>query len=82
VKAQSGQTITTKIERFKPAHIEDNAIVIIAVDNMTTRKEVVDSANKAAFIIDGRMTGLAFHIVTLYPAEASVYLEQDWFPDG
>jgi hypothetical protein len=56
VLAFTGITIQTISSKFRPEMVKDADIVIIGVDNMATRKEVVESlTTKTKRFIDGRM---------------------------
>lgn len=76
----SGVEIKTINWKYEPSHAEWMDIVIMAVDNMDVRREIVESARPKLKLIDGRMSWEAFLLYTFDPAfEKHRYLES-WFP--
>lgn len=69
-------------DKFKPEHVKDADIVIIGVDNMATRKEVVESlTSKTKRFIDGRMQWEAFELHMFIPVfETQLYMNT-WYSD-
>jgi molybdopterin/thiamine biosynthesis adenylyltransferase len=66
--------------KYEASHAEWMDIVIMAVDNMDVRKEILDTAKPKLKIIDGRMGWEAFLLYTFDPVfEKQRYLES-WFP--
>lgn len=66
--------------KYTPAMAEDIDIVIMAVDNMDVRKEIVDTAKPRLAIIDGRMWGRVFYIYTFNPEYQLDRYMSTWFP--
>lgn len=82
VKNFTGIQITEIMDRFKPEYVKDADIVISAVDNMATRREVIEACTiKTKRFIDCRMMSMAFEIYSYIPVyENSLYF-RTWFPD-
>jgi len=76
VKEFTGIQINPVMEKFKPEHVKDADIVIIGVDNMATRKQVVESLTiKTKRFIDGRMQWQAFELHMFVPVyENQLYM--------
>lgn len=78
VKDFTGISIEAIYAKFAPEMVADADIVIIGVDNMATRKEVVESlTTKTKRFIDGRMQGEAFILYNYVP----VYENRIYFKD-
>jgi len=78
----TGVVIKTEPYKFEPRMVEDADIVISAVDNMATRREVIEACTiKTKRFIDCRMMSMAFEIYSYIPVyENSLYF-RTWFPD-
>lgn len=76
VKTFTWIDITAINDKFKPEHVKDADIVIIGVDNMATRKEVVESlTTKTIRFIDARMQSEAFILYQYIPVfETDLYM--------
>jgi molybdopterin/thiamine biosynthesis adenylyltransferase len=70
---------TPIIAKFVPHLVKGFDIVISAVDNMATRKEIYDAcvAYNIPFFVDGRIgrTSIGVHTVTAHPASRKFYEE-------
>jgi len=83
VKAFTWTIITERYEKYKPEMVADADIVIIGVDNMATRKEVVESlTTKTKRFIDGRMQWEAFELHMFMPVfETQLYMNTRYSDD-
>jgi len=82
VKAFTGIEITAIPQKFTPVMVADADIVIIGVDNMSTRKEVVESlTTKTKRYIDGRMQGQAFELHMFVPVYENQLYMNTWYSD-
>lgn len=83
VLAFTGITIQTISSKFRPEMVKDADIVIIGVDNMATRKEVVESlTTKTKRFIDGRMQWEAFELHMFIPVFETPLYMNTWYPDS
>jgi len=82
VAAFTGVTITPINDKYKKEYTDDADIVIMAVDNMATRKEIATSiTSKTKRFLDCRMAAEAFEIYNYIPVlEMPLYL-RTWFTD-
>ena len=84
VKEFTGVTINALFDKYKPEMVKDADIVIIWVDNMATRKEVVESlTTKTKRFIDGRMQWEAFELHMFIPVfETPLYMNTRYSDDA
>jgi molybdopterin/thiamine biosynthesis adenylyltransferase len=62
---------------------ESKPIIIMAVDNMASRKEIYDiTKDHSSLIIDGRMGGWVYHVYSLLPDEFSWYQANELHTDA
>lgn len=81
IKEFSWIEIKTINGKYSPEHAKDMDIVIMAVDNMETRKQILETAKPRLKMIDGRMKGEGFLLYTFDPQfEKERYLKS-WFTD-
>lgn len=82
VAAFTGITITPIVDRYKKEYTDDADIVIMAIDNMATRREVAESlTTKTERMIDCRMAWEFFEIYNYIPVyELQIYLST-WYTD-
>lgn len=69
VSLMADEEITAIDSKFLPKHVEGMDILILALDNMETRAEVVKAAKDNQFIIDPRMVKKLCIVNTLYGNE-------------
>ena len=83
VKEFTGIQITPIMEKFHPLMVKNADIVIIGVDNMATRKEVVEwlTSNTKRFI-DWRMQGMAFELHMFIPVYETQLYMNTWYSDA
>jgi len=73
IKYFCGTSITAVVGKVSSCPGNDTAIVILAVDNLDTRRKVVESAPGSLPIIDGRMTAESFIIYTMTSAKPKIH---------
>lgn len=67
--------------KFAPALALWMDIVIVAVDNMAARKEIIEGSKARLATIDGRMSAEALIIYTFTEGEKIIYFANNWFSD-
>lgn len=66
--------------KYQKEYADDMDIVIMAVDNMDVRKEIVETANPRLKIIDGRMKWEGFMLYTFDPMFEKQRYFESWYP--
>lgn len=78
----TGVEIKAINEKYKPEHTAGADIVILAVDNMDVRKEIVDTCEAKLAIIDWRMWGEVYMTYAFDPAIEKERWLETWFPQS
>ena len=66
IKAMCNEDIEIVNDKYKPEYFEDCDILILALDSLKVRKEVVETCGDNQFILDTRMVKKLSIINTLY----------------
>lgn len=82
VKEFTGIEIKRDQNKFKPDHVKDADLVILAVDQMSVRKEIVESiTEKTIRYLDCRMAAMAFEIHMFVPVYENILYFNTWYSD-
>lgn len=65
-------------EKYKPEHTEDADIIIMWVDDMEVRKDIVETSNPNLSFIDCRMAWEVFEVYTFTKYQKEIYMG-NWY---
>lgn len=65
-------------KKYEPEDFEDCDVLILALDSLAVRKEVIETAKPTQFILDTRMLGKVSEIYTLYWVQKQHWLDNQW----
>lgn len=65
-------------DKYKPEYFEDCDILILALDSLAVRKEVIEKCKDTQFILDTRMVKKLSIVNTLYWLQRDTWLEKEW----
>jgi len=82
IKAMCNEDIEIVNDKYKPEYFEDCDILILALDSLKVRKEVVETCKDDQFILDTRMVKKLSIINTLYWFQRDVRMEKEWREDA
>lgn len=82
VEFKTGIRPTTIVGKYHPDMAKWMDIVIMAVDSMDVRREIVDTAKPKIAIIDGRMWWEIFFLYTFNPHFQMEEYNRTWFPSS
>ena len=69
-------------DKYKPEYFEDCDILILALDSLEVRKEVIETCKDMQFILDTRMVKKVSQINTLYWMQRDTWLEKERDPNA
>ena len=78
IKKMCDEDIEIVNDKYKPEYFEDCQILILALDSLAVRKEVVEKCKDEQFILDTRMVKKISQINTLYGFQRDVRMEKEW----
>lgn len=64
-------------DKYKPEYFEDCDILVLALDSLAVRKEVIETCKDTQFILDTRMVKKVSIINTLYWLQRKTWLEKE-----
>lgn len=82
IKAMCDEDIEIINDKYKPEYFEDCQILILALDSLKVRKEVIESSKPDQFILDTRMEGKLSEINLLYWIQKETWVEKEWKEDA
>ena len=65
-------------DKYKPEYFEDCDILVLALDSLAVRKEVIETCKDTQFILDTRMLGRYSQVNVLYWIQRDTWLEKEW----
>lgn len=65
-------------DKYKPEDFADCQILILALDSLGVRKEVIETCNDNTFILDTRMVKKVSVVNTLYGFQRDTWIEKEW----
>lgn len=69
-------------DKYKPEYFEDCDILILALDSLEVRKQVVETCKDTQFILDTRMVKKIAQINLLYGIQRKTWIEKEWREDA
>lgn len=78
IKTMCDEDIEIVNDKYKPEYFEDCQILILALDSLAVRKEVVETCKDDQFILDTRMVKKISQINTLYGFQRETRMEKEW----
>lgn len=69
-------------DKYKPEDFEDCDILILALDSLAVRKQVIETCKDNQFILDTRMVKKISQINTLYWIQRQTWLAKEWDEDA
>lgn len=64
-------------DKYKPEYFEDCQVLVLALDSLEVRKQVIETCKNEQFILDTRMLGKVSQINTLYWFQRKTWLEKE-----
>lgn len=65
-------------DKYKPEYFADCDVLVLALDSLAVRKEVIETCKDTQFILDTRMLGKISQINVLYWIQRKTWLEKEW----
>lgn len=65
-------------DKYRPEYFEDCDILVLALDSLAVRREVIETCKDNQFILDTRMVKKVSLINTLYWFQRDTWLEKEW----
>lgn len=78
IKKMCDEEIEIVNDKYKPEYFEDCQILILALDSLAVRKEVIEKCKDSQFILDTRMVKKISQINTLYGFQRDTRMEKEW----
>lgn len=78
IKALCDEDIEIINDKFNAEHFADCDILVLALDSLAVRKQVIETAKDTQFILDTRMVKKISEINTLYWAQKQAWLDKEW----
>lgn len=78
IKTMCDEEIEIVNDKYKPEYFTDCQILVLALDSLAVRKEVVEKCNDDQFILDTRMVKKISQINTLYGFQRDMRMEKEW----
>ena len=78
IKKMCDEDIEIVNDKYKAEYFEDCQILILALDSLAVRKEVVETCKDNQFILDTRMVKKISQINTLYGFQRDTRMEKEW----
>lgn len=78
IKKMCDEDIEIVNDKYKAEYFKDCQILILALDSLAVRKEVVETCDDKQFILDTRMVKKISQINTLYGFQRDTRMEKEW----
>lgn len=78
VKRMADEDIEFYMRKYDAKDFEDCDILVLALDSLAVRKEVIETCKDTQFILDTRMVKKISQINTLYWIQRQTWLEKEW----
>lgn len=82
IKLMCDEDIEIVNDKYKPEDFADCNILILALDSLAVRKQVVETCKDAQFILDTRMVKKIAQINLLYGIQRQTRMEKEWREDA
>lgn len=77
IKAMCDEEIEIVNDKYNPDDFRDCQILVLALDSLKVRKEVIETCNNDTFILDTRMVKKSVLINTLYGFQRDTWMEKE-----
>ena len=77
IKAMCDEEIEIVNGKYNPDDFKDCQILVLALDSLKVRKEVVETCDDNAFILDTRMVKKSVVVNTLYGFQRDTWIEKE-----
>ena len=78
IKAMCNEDIEIVNDKYDPKYFEDCDILILALDSLEVRKNVIEQCRDDQFILDTRMVQKLSIINTIYGFQRDTRMEKEW----
>lgn len=78
IKAMCDEDIEIINDKYNPNDFKDCQILVLALDSLKVRKEVVETSQDSQFILDTRMVKKSVVVNTLYGFQRDSWIEKEW----
>ena len=78
IHMMADERIECKNEKYTPEYFDDCDILVLALDSLAVRKQVIETCKDTQFILDTRMLGKVSEIYCLYGIQRQHWLENQW----
>ena len=82
IKLMCDEDIEIVNDKYKPEDFADCDILILALDSLAVRKQVVETCKDTQFILDTRMVKKIAQINLLYGIQRQTRMEKEWREDA
>ena len=82
IKLMCDEDIEIVNDKYKPEDFADCNILILALDSLAVRKQVVETCKDTQFILDTRMVKKIAQINLLYGIQRKTRMEKEWREDA
>lgn len=82
IKQMCDEDIEIVNDKYKPEDFADCDILILALDSLAVRKQVVETCKDTQFILDTRMVKKIAQINLLYGIQRKTRMEKEWREDA
>lgn len=82
IKQMTDEDIEIVNDKYKPEYFEDCQILVLALDSLKVRKEIIEQCKNEQFILDTRMVKKISIINTLYGFQRDTRMEREWVEDA
>ena len=77
IKQMADEEIEIINDKYKPEYFADCDVLVLALDSLAVRKEVIETCKDTQFILDTRMLGKVSQINVLYWIQRDTWLEKE-----
>ena len=82
IKKMCDEDIEVVNGKYEPGMFDDCDILILALDSLAVRKQVIETCKDTQFILDTRMVKKISQINLLYGIQRKTWLEKEWREDA
>lgn len=82
IKKMCDEDIEIVNSKYEPGMFDDCDILILALDSLAVRKQVIETCKDTQFILDTRMVKKISQINLLYGIQRRTWLEKEWREDA
>lgn len=82
IKQMCDEDIEIVNSKYEPGMFDDCDILVLALDSLAVRKQVIETCKDTQFILDTRMVKKIAQINLLYGIQRNTWLEKEWREDA